>query len=389
MKKLRSQIVIIILAALVTSCNSDDDGLFNLEEIIVEDFSITIDEDPDKEQVLGSIKASATTGEITFSLISQTPEGAFTIDEVTGELAVANKDLFDFDINPTLTAVVSVTNGNMVKKARITVNLNELGNITAEDLSVTIEENPDKGQILGSIETSATDEEITFSLISQIPEGAFTIDTTTGEISVNDEVLFNYERNETMSTVVEISGNTIKTTTASVTVTLNDLEGIAELKGENGFVFEGNAYKTPQTNIGNYCNDPAIALEFASENVENIGSPASISGQGDYFLFRIRELGPVEFNGIANGRYEINNSNGKDLVSTEYRFHLDTTFPNSESLGGGEITEGYIDFDVQRNNDAPTTTPPFDLVSVTINVTFKDGKKLIGKTNVGVASCDL
>ncbi|WKN45803.1 BspA family leucine-rich repeat surface protein [Tunicatimonas pelagia] len=120
------------------------------EAITVADFSVTIDENPTADQVLGTVQATGF-GNLSFKLTSQTPAGAIAINATTGELTVAQASAFDYETNTSLTADYEVTNGADTKTAKVTVMLNDVTEVvadpdafittwevTASDLSITI-----------------------------------------------------------------------------------------------------------------------------------------------------------------------------------------------------------------------------------------------------------
>ena len=125
--------------------------------IEVADFETTIDENPDDGQVLGTITASNTSGTVSYALSNEVPEGAFSINS-SGELIVADRALFNFEVNPMLTAEVTVSDDVSNGKATITVSLNDVdessqytiwdgSDITftkADATDPTIEENQDR-----------------------------------------------------------------------------------------------------------------------------------------------------------------------------------------------------------------------------------------------------
>lgn len=98
--------------AFLSSCGGDDDGALTPQpekiEITVQDFAVTIEENSGNDQVLGIVTASASEGEVAFAIKSQTPAGAMAID-ASGQLTVADSALFDFETNPSLTAVLEVS----------------------------------------------------------------------------------------------------------------------------------------------------------------------------------------------------------------------------------------------------------------------------------------
>ncbi|TCK69303.1 hypothetical protein DFQ05_0824 [Winogradskyella wandonensis] len=92
--------------------------------------------------------------------------------------------------------------------------------ITLEDLTVTIDENPVNGQIIGTIEVMGTSSP-DFSITSQTPNGALAIDNSSGELSVADATLFDFETNPVITATVSAIGTA---NTAAVTVNLNNVE---------------------------------------------------------------------------------------------------------------------------------------------------------------------
>lgn len=86
------------------------------------------------------------------------------IDITTGELTVADASLFDFEGNPVITATIS--DGEAVSPATVNINLTNINEITVQDLVVTINENPTKGQSIGKVSTNGI--------------GALNIDANTG-----------------------------------------------------------------------------------------------------------------------------------------------------------------------------------------------------------------
>lgn len=123
-KLLPFKIVIFCFVLFLFSCSSDS----NEDEITVttQDFTTNMDEYPENRQPIGTVEGSTNQGSVTYSITEQTPVGAFSIDASSGELKVADWELFNFDINPIITGIVKVANGNVFKNATITISLNDL-----------------------------------------------------------------------------------------------------------------------------------------------------------------------------------------------------------------------------------------------------------------------
>jgi hypothetical protein len=133
MKKTFKTIHLLVITILLTtlSCSKDDDsGVPPVNQISVENLAVAVDENPTNGDVVGTVQATQTIGGaiLSYSITSQTPSGALEIDATTGELTVLDNGLFDFEINPTITATVS--SSEAVNTATVTVNLinlNEIG----------------------------------------------------------------------------------------------------------------------------------------------------------------------------------------------------------------------------------------------------------------------
>lgn len=128
MKKFKTilNIAFVVTALLFISCGNDDDAVIVSNEITVQDLVVAIDENPTNGAVVGTVLATQTVGgaDLVFSIASELPVGALSIDVNTGELTVADAALFDFETNPILTATVSVVGA--VNSGMVTINLNDL-----------------------------------------------------------------------------------------------------------------------------------------------------------------------------------------------------------------------------------------------------------------------
>jgi hypothetical protein len=100
------------------SCDSDESTVV----VNLQDITITMDENPSNGFVVGTVQADTPTSN--FSITSQSPAGALSINSTTGELSIADATLFDFETNPTITA--NITADNAANAAIITIGLNDL-----------------------------------------------------------------------------------------------------------------------------------------------------------------------------------------------------------------------------------------------------------------------
>jgi len=203
---------------IIWSCKDTIEALIT---VTATDFTVTIDENPAIGQSLGTLSATSSGGFASFSLTSESPAGAFSVNPVSGELTVADASLFDFETNPELTGTFTATNGAASDVANITVNLNDVNEtVTATDFTVSINENPANGQSLGTLVATSPSGSISFSLTTESPAGAFSVNAMSGELTVADASLFNFDTNPVLTGTFTAT-NGVTSDVANITVNLN------------------------------------------------------------------------------------------------------------------------------------------------------------------------
>lgn len=133
-------IILLTISLFLAGCKDNDEPLpqnpsqTKESVIITTDFNITIDENPEPALVLGTISASTDSDNpLKFSIGTQTPSGALTINSETGVLSVADYLAFNYEANPTITATVRVTDDISEKIANVNINLNDISIIWSGD----------------------------------------------------------------------------------------------------------------------------------------------------------------------------------------------------------------------------------------------------------------
>ena len=186
------KITLSLIFVLFLSCNENTSEDINDITFSASDFVITIDENPSINEVLGSISATTSQGELTFVITNQDPDGFINIDYNSGELSVNDPTLYDFETNPVLNAIVEISNGESIESVAVTVNLLDIeeNGVTAFDLDVQLYQIPTLNQNLGAIEAYATEGNMTFSMQEQSPTGTLDVDDTTGELYIIDNLQF-------------------------------------------------------------------------------------------------------------------------------------------------------------------------------------------------------
>ena len=107
--------------------------------ITASDFSTTLEENPTASAVIGSVQASVSNGSLSYAWVSQSVEGAMTINASTGEISVSTPNVFDFESNTVITGVVQITSGNVVEEITVTINITD---VNEEVTSLTLWDGP-------------------------------------------------------------------------------------------------------------------------------------------------------------------------------------------------------------------------------------------------------
>lgn len=119
---------LLALSFLTLSCSNDDNNNEPNNTITVQDFSVTVDENPMNGESLGIVSASSSEV-LSYSIESSTPANALSIDVNTGELTVTDETLFDYETNTVITATITVENSTEMETINVTIDLEDLAEI--------------------------------------------------------------------------------------------------------------------------------------------------------------------------------------------------------------------------------------------------------------------
>ena len=94
--------------------------------------------------------------------------------------------------------------------------------------AITIDENPNNGQVLATLSGTTNQGDLAFSLTNQNPAGAMAIDSQSGELTVADSSLFDFEANPTLTATGNVTAEG-ETKSATITVNLNNVGDVITL----------------------------------------------------------------------------------------------------------------------------------------------------------------
>ncbi|MEO9966385.1 MAG: cadherin repeat domain-containing protein [Reichenbachiella sp.] len=228
---MKTQVYLLISILLWVSCSEDELNVEDQVEVTVEDFTATVNDSPADGEVIGTIDAETNLGSLSFSITSESIDGAFDIDESSGQLSVADASLFVYTVNELITGVVTVENGDVSKTVNLSVNV---AGISAEELSLTIDENPTNEQELGTISATTNAGDFVFSIAEEEPAGALEIDASTGEVTVKDKLLFDFESREELTATISVEAGDVSVE-VDVTIALRDVSSSWQTIGTAGF----------------------------------------------------------------------------------------------------------------------------------------------------------
>ncbi|HPF11959.1 MAG TPA: hypothetical protein PKW08_10790 [Flavobacteriaceae bacterium] len=384
MKLFRASLLIAVLITFL-SCSKDDKNTADGTTITASNFTISVVENPQDGQVIGTIEASTNQGSLNFTIAQENPVGALKVGSTNGEVSVLDSSLFNYSNNPIISATIKISNGSTFKNINITINLEpSIENIYEGSVTLkTQEEVNDFGannytQITGQLTIGHPEETGSTNIVDLSPLHSIGI---VAALTI---------KNNTLLTTTE--GLNLSTISVQLAVVNNPL--LVHLKGfasmtyfNNIFIFDNEALSdlsefSQITKIGYFsligCESlPNIdwlqnltALESGFD-ISNCDSLISLDGLSNVTSFS----GPLENRGIrisnnlllenldglqnlTTSLYNLDIFNNSSLQNIEGLSNINVfqelTITENESLqnliGLGSITKVNIHIEIKRNN---------------------------------------
>ncbi len=207
----------------------------NLNELpSVNNPTFTIAENTPVGTVVGGVTATdPDVGQtLSYTITSGNTGNAFQINSATGVITVKTLAAVNFETNPVFNLVVAVSDGvGAPVNSNVTINLTDINEApTIGNQTVGINENMPNGTVVATFTAANPDASQTVSYaITAGNNGTFTINPTTGVVTVANSALLNFEATPTYSlTIVATDSGSgtapnVNTSTATLTVNVNDL----------------------------------------------------------------------------------------------------------------------------------------------------------------------
>jgi gliding motility-associated-like protein len=190
----------------------------NKPVIDINDLNTSDDTDLDEEALLYSIQ-------------SGNGAGVFGIDANTGELFIADNSSLDYEVTKQYTLVIRADDGVNTDDATITIDVTGINdnNPLISDITIGLNENTANTTLVHDVDddntsadTDIDEEALTYSIVSGNAAGVFTINSSTGEITVLDNSNLDFETNPQFVLTVRADDGE-NTDDAVITINVNDI----------------------------------------------------------------------------------------------------------------------------------------------------------------------
>jgi len=264
---------------------------------VIKDQYLRIDENVGNETTVGFvISHDPDTGDIgRYSILSGNNDGSFTINEKSGEITVNNPPGIDYERAPSHALIVQVTdtNGPASDSAEIIIHVNNL-NETPVILPhfFTVDENVAGNTVVGIVTAEDEDNDaMMFHIANGNGAGIFSMDASSGEITVNTPPGIDFETTSSHNLIVHVSDDNGRThNSAIITITINDLNDapnavnqLFNTVGNVGISEAANSLKTGVTDpdIGDTQSDLSVTAYSGTGNTAQ-GGDVTVNADGSF-----------------------------------------------------------------------------------------------------------
>ncbi|MBC7817911.1 MAG: cadherin repeat domain-containing protein, partial [Planctomycetaceae bacterium] len=194
----------------------------------------------------------------TWAITGGNVDGAFAINPTTGLITVATSTAMNFEVTPTFVLTIQATDtGGLTGTGTLTINLaniNEAPIVSAGTFSLP--ENSVNGTVVGTVPAVDPDAGavVTYAITSAAPTGAFAVDAATGQITVANSALLNFETTPAPFFFVRATDQFGMSTTNRMTVNLSNVQEAPTVAPRTFSIAENSANFTT---VGSYsATDP-------------------------------------------------------------------------------------------------------------------------------------
>ncbi|MEZ6142154.1 MAG: cadherin domain-containing protein [Zavarzinella sp.] len=253
------------------------------ETPILDDDSFDLAEDSPNNFLVGTVQGTDPDNDnLTYTITAGNDDSIFSINASSGEIRVADNSLLDFETTPTYNLTVRATDdgtGNLFDTATVTINVLTANDPpTIDDQTFDIDENSPNNAIVGDIAATDPDvgDNLTYAILSGNEAGAFTLNTTTGRLTVANSSLLNFEDTTQFELVVRVTDTGNLQDTATITIDVNDLNEAPVAVDDTFSVAENSSLNTIVGTVTATDEDNGQTLSYAITS-GNTGNAFSIN----------------------------------------------------------------------------------------------------------------
>ncbi|WP_420644120.1 cadherin domain-containing protein [Candidatus Leptofilum sp.] len=250
------------------------------------DDSFSLPENSSNGTSVGTLAASDPDASETFNytITASDPSTAFEIGASDGEITVLDTSLLDFETTPTFTLTVEVEDSGMnTDSAEIVIDLTDVNEVpTVNEAIFSIQENSSVGTAVGTVSADDPEGPVTYEIISGNSSSAFAINSTSGEITVNNSTPLNFEATPTFNLTVRVTDNgtptlPAQTNTAPITINLTDRNETPTVNDATFFISEGSSNGAVVGTVSASDPDAGDSLTYSITGSGNVGSVFTIN----------------------------------------------------------------------------------------------------------------
>ncbi len=229
----------------------------------IEPQNFSVDENAINESIVGSVSATDADSEVlSFSIVTGNIDSIFSIGSSIGIIIVQDNSLLDYGITASYSLVIQVTDGRHTSAATITIDVlsNNINPPVIQPQTFTVSETAsNRVQIGAVIATDPDGSSLSYEILSGNIDGAFSIDSSTGLITVADSSQLDYGTITTYTLDLQVSDSryvdsadiTIQVTSTNVNspvITLDSAELTVSEDADNDFLIGTISASDPDGN---------------------------------------------------------------------------------------------------------------------------------------------
>lgn len=353
-------------------------GVLDANAPIINDQTFLLPENSVAGTLVGNLGLMGGTAPFIYSITAGNTGNTFAVDSM-GNITLANTSLVNFETNPTFTLSITVVDNSapqLTDNATITITLTDVNEQpTINSPTFVVAENTANGTAIGSVVGSDVDagQTLTYAITGGNTGGAFAINPATGQITVANSSVLNFEVNPVFVLTVTAMDNGVPALTSAngfVTINLTDQPETPVVTGATVNLPENSPAGTSVHTVVATDQDAGTTLtySFASGNRNNtfainattgeitVANPAGLDFENEppyQLLVRVTDnTGRIGAGAIV---VRLTNVNDAPVV-----FNQTISVPENPPLGSLVFNYSLIASDRDRN---PTQTLTYAILS--------------------------